>query len=64
MDVSLILKIAGVGLLVAICAQILQKSGKDEQATLVTVAGVIVVMLMLVSELGNLIATLRGVFGL
>jgi len=64
MDIALVLKVAGLGLLVATSSQILSKSGKDEQATLVTVAGVIVVMLMLVSELGNLISTLRGVFGL
>ena len=38
MDVSLILRVAGIGILVAVAAQILQKSGRDEQATLVTVA--------------------------
>lgn len=64
MDVSLILKIAGVGILVAVCAQILQKSGKDEQAMLVTVGGLVVVMLMLVGEIGELIETVRAVFGL
>ncbi len=64
MDVSLILKIAGVGLLVAICAQVLQKSGKDEQAMLVTVGGLIVVMLMLVGQIGELIETVRAVFGI
>ncbi len=64
MDVSLILKIAGVGLLVAICAQVLQKSGKDEQAMMVTVGGLVVVMLMLVGRIGELIETVRAVFGL
>ncbi len=64
MDVSLILKIAGVGLLVAICAQVLQKSGKDEQAMLVTVGGLVVVMLMLVGQIGELIETVRAVFGI
>ena len=64
MDVSLILKVAGVGLLVAICAQILQKSGKDEQAMLVTVGGLIVVMLMLVGKIGELIENVRSVFGI
>ena len=63
MDVSLILRAAGVGILVAIAAQILQKSGRDEQATLVTVAGVVVVFLMLVQEIGNLFDTVRGIFG-
>ncbi len=64
MDVSLILKIAGVGILVAVCAQVLQKSGKDEQAMLLTVGGLIVVMLMLIGELGELIETVRDIFGL
>ncbi len=63
MDVTLILRVAGAGLLVAVAAQILQKSGRDEQATLVTVAGIVAVFLMLVSEIGELFATLRDTFG-
>ena len=63
MDVSLILRVAGIGILVAIAAQILQKSGRDEQATFVTVSGVIVVFLILVQEIGNLFDTVRGIFG-
>ena len=63
MDVGLILRVAGVGILVAIAAQILQKSGRDEQATLVTVSGVIVVFLLLVQEIGNLFDTVRALFG-
>ena len=64
MDVTLILKIAGVGILVAIASAILNKSGRDEQAVYVSVAGIIVVMLMLVGEIGELIDTVRSVFGL
>lgn len=63
MDVSLILKIAGVGVLVSSASAILSKSGRDEQAMLVTVAGVIVVMLMLVGEIGELFDTVQSVFG-
>ena len=63
MDVSLILRVAGIGILVAVAAQILQKSGRDEQATLVTVAGLIVVFLLLVEEIGNLFGTVRSTFG-
>ncbi|MBQ5793307.1 MAG: stage III sporulation protein AC, partial [Clostridia bacterium] len=48
MEVGLILKVAGVGLLVTVATQILNKSGRDEQATLVTIAGIVVVLLMLV----------------
>ena len=64
MDVSLILKVAGVGILVSVAVSILNKSGRDEQALYVTVAGIIVVMLMLVGELSELIDTLRSVFGI
>ncbi|MCI5675847.1 MAG: stage III sporulation protein AC [Clostridia bacterium] len=63
MDVSLILRVAGIGILVAVAAQILQKSGRDEQATLVTVAGLVVVFLLLVEEIGNLFGTVRSTFG-
>lgn len=63
MDISLILKIAGVGILVSGASSILSKSGRDEQATLVTIAGFIVVMLMLVGEMGALFDTVRSVFG-
>lgn len=63
MDVTLILKIAGVGILVSAVSAILNKSGRDEQATLVTVAGIVIVMLMLVGEIGKLVDTVRSVFG-
>lgn len=63
MDISLILRVVGVGILVAIATQILSKSGRDEQATLVTVAGVVVVFLLLVGEIGGLFDTVRGIFG-
>ena len=63
MDVTLILKIAGVGILVSAVSAVLNKSGRDEQATLVTVAGIVIVMLMLVGEIGELVDTVRSVFG-
>ena len=63
MDVDLILRIAGVGLLVAIAAQILSKNGRDEQASFVTVAGMIVVFFMLIREIGTLFDTVRSTFG-
>lgn len=63
MDVGLILRVAGIGLLVAMAAQILSKSGRDEQATFVTVAGMIVVFLLLVQEIGTLFDTVRAIFG-
>ena len=63
MGVSLILKVAGVGVLVSIASSILNKSGRDEQAMLVTVAGIIVVMLMLVGEMGELFTSVQSIFG-
>ncbi len=63
MDISLILKVAGVGMLVAVVTQVLSRSGRDEQAMLVSVAGLIVVLLFLVREMGTLLNTVRSVFG-
>lgn len=63
MDITLILKIAGVGLLVAAASQILSRSGRDEQATLVSVAGVVVVLMLLIGEIGTLFGSVRGIFG-
>ncbi|MBQ2729263.1 MAG: stage III sporulation protein AC [Clostridia bacterium] len=64
MDISLLLKTVGVGILVSVAHQILQKTGRDEQAMLVTVVGVIVVLLMLVGQIDSLFDTVRSVFEL
>ena len=64
MDISLILKAAGVGLIVSVVCQVLSRSGRDEQAMLVSISGVIIVLVMLVGELGELIASIRRIFGL
>lgn len=63
METALILKIAGIGLLVTVACQILSRSGRDEQAMLVSVAGVIMVMVLLLDEMSGLISNLRSVFG-
>lgn len=63
MDIAIILKVAGVGILVSAASQILNKSGRDEQAMLVTVAGIIVVLIMLVGEIDELFMLVRSVFG-
>ena len=64
MSISVLLKIAGVGLLVSVAYQILQKYGRDEQATFVSIAGVILVMFLIINELESLFRTLRSVFGI
>ncbi len=63
LDVGLILKVAGIGVLVSAASSILNKSGRDEQATLVAVAGIIVVMLMLIGEIGVLFDSVMSIFG-
>ena len=63
MDMSLIFKVAGVGLLVGILSQILGKYGRDDQAMLVGIAGIIVVLLMLVGEVGELFESISDIFG-
>ena len=63
LDIGLILKVAGVGILVSAAAQILSKSGRDEQSMLVTVAGIIVVLIMLVGEIEKLFDLVISVFG-
>ena len=52
------------GLLVSVAAQILNKSGRDEQATLLSIAGIVIILLIVVEKVGELISTLREVFGL
>ena len=64
MDFSFILKIAGIGMIVAVSCQVLNKIGRDEQATMVSVAGIIGVLLMLIGQIGEVFDTVREVFGL
>lgn len=64
MNIALVLKVAGVGLVVAVAYQILQKSGRDVLATYVSLAGVVIVMLLLVSEIDSLFRTIRRIFGI
>ena len=64
MDISLLLKIAGVGLLVSVLCQVLKSSGKDEQASYVTLGGILAVLLLLVGEIAKLIQTIRSTFGI
>lgn len=64
MDVDLIFKIAGVGIVVTVLNQVLIRSGREDQAMLTSLAGVIVVLLMLVEEIQLLFETVKSVFGL
>ena len=64
MEVGLIIKVAGIGVLVSVATQVLSKSGRDEQAMMVTVTGILVVLGIIISELGGLIEKVTGIFGL
>ncbi len=64
MDVGLLLRIGGVGILTGVLCQILTKSGKEEQAMLVTISGIVIVLLLLMQQIEVLIGTIRSVFGL
>lgn len=64
MDVGIILKIAGIGILVTVTNTILSKSGRDEQSVFCTIAGIIIVLLMLVGEINGLFTLITNTFGL
>ena len=62
MDISLIIKIAGIGILVAVASQVLSKTGRDEQATFVTIAGILVALMLLITEIRDLFDMVRSLF--
>ena len=64
MDVSLIIKIAGVGMLIAVTYQILQRAGRDEQAMMLSLAAIVLVHLRIVGELCTLYGKIRDIFGI
>ena len=64
MDVDLIFKIAAIGILVAVLNQLLVRSGREEQAMMTTLAGLIVVLMMIVYEIKDLFDVIKNVFGL
>ena len=64
MDVDLIFKIAAVGILVAVLNQVLSRAGREEQAMMTTLAGLIVVMMILVREISGMFQLIKQTFGL
>ena len=64
MNTELLLKVAGIGILVTVAYQILHKSGRDEQAMLASLAGLIIVLFMFVQEIGGLFESVESIFGL
>ena len=64
MDVNLIFKIAAIGIIVAVLNQLLVRSGREDQAMMTTLAGLIVVLYMLIDQIAALFDTIKSVFGL
>ncbi|MBQ1704404.1 MAG: stage III sporulation protein AC [Clostridia bacterium] len=64
MDVDLIFKVAAIGILVAVLNQLLIRSGREEQAMMTTLAGLIVVMMILIREISGMFQLIKQTFGL
>ena len=64
MDVDLIFKIAAIGILVSVLNQVLSRSGRDELATMTTLAGLVVVLMMVVQQISGLFELVKNLFGL
>ena len=63
MDVDMIFKIAAIGIIVAVLNQLLTRSGREDQALLTTIAGLIVALMMIINEISDLFDTIKRVFG-
>ena len=63
MQIDLIFKVAAIGIIVAVLGQLLILSGREEQAMLTTLAGLIVVLMIIVEQIGALFNTIKSVFG-
>lgn len=64
MDVELIFKIAAIGIVVAVIYRLLVQSGRDEQALMVTIAGLVVVLIMIVTKISELFEMIKNLFEL
>ena len=64
MEIDLILKVAGISMIITVLCQIMSKAGRDEQSTMVSLAGMVIILLLIAKQVGELVTTLRSVFGL
>ena len=64
MDVNLLFKIAAIGILVAVLHQVLCRAGREEQAMMTTLAGIVIVLSMVIKEISSLFETVRTIFNL
>ena len=64
MDIDLLFKIAAIGILVAVLHQVLVRAGREDQAMMTTLAGLVIVLTMVIKEISTLFETVRTIFGL
>ncbi|ADD02346.1 stage III sporulation protein AC [Thermoanaerobacter mathranii subsp. mathranii str. A3] len=64
MNIDIIFKIAAIGILVTVLNQVLIRSGREEQAMMVTLAGIVVVLMMVINMINNLFNTVKTIFQL
>ncbi|MBR2912462.1 MAG: stage III sporulation protein AC [Oscillospiraceae bacterium] len=64
MEIDLIFKIAGIGIIVSVLNLVLKRAEREEQAMMTTLAGLIVVLMLIVEQIGELFETVKSVFGL
>ena len=64
MDIDLLFKIAGVGILVAVLHQVLVKAGREDQAMMTTLAGLVIVLTMVIKEISTLFNSVKTMFNL
>ena len=62
MDIGFVFKLAAIGIIVAVLNQVLVRSGREEHAMIVTIAGLIVVLMMLIPQIGELFGTIKSIF--
>ena len=64
MDINLLFKIAAIGILVAVLNQVLVRAGREDQAMMTTLAGIVIVLSIVINEISNLFTTVRTLFNL
>lgn len=64
MEIDLLFKIAGIGILVAVLNQVLNKAGREDQAMMITITGLIIVLMLVVDKISDLFNSVRNIFNL
>ena len=64
MDINMLFKIAAIGILVAVMNQVLVRAGRDDQAMMTTLAGLVIVLTMVIKEISTLFITVKTIFNL